>query len=162
MAVSSPCSTCEGRPARRSARRSTSPIFPRRRRAMVRAPTISSLVEGSITTAHEAELHQDVRRNSQAAHHHRRLRQRRRHPGAAQLADVGNSPTWSMPHRPTSDSLADLHAPSPIARGGGFPCRAARCSKEQLLEVLTSLLMGFTPNSPHSVCVECKLAATSA
>ena len=53
--------------------------------AVAEGPYDLSLVEGSITTPHDAERIQEIRRNSKAARHDRRLRDLRRHPGAAQL-----------------------------------------------------------------------------
>ena len=54
-------------------------------RATVKGPYDLSLVEGSVTTAHDAERIQQVRRVVAEARHDRRLRDGRRRPGAAQL-----------------------------------------------------------------------------
>ena len=53
--------------------------------ATVEGPYDISIVEGSITTPHDAERIQEVRRQLAGADHDRGMRDRRRHPGAAQL-----------------------------------------------------------------------------
>ena len=59
--------------------------FPEASRAMAKGPYDLTLVEGSITTHHDAALIQKVRRASKYLVAHRHLRLLRRHPGPAQL-----------------------------------------------------------------------------
>ena len=87
-----------------------------------------SLVEGSITTPHDAERIREVRRRSTHAGHHRRLRHGRRHPGAAQLrrregVHLGRLRPPRL-HRDAGDLDADRRP-----RAGRF--RAARLPDQQ-------------------------------
>ena len=63
--------------------------FPEASRAMVEGPYDVSLVEGSITTAGDAERIQEVRARLTSARDDRRVRDRGRHPGAAELRRRG-------------------------------------------------------------------------
>ena len=54
-------------------------------RTELEGPYDVSLVEGSITTAHDAERIREIRSSIQNTDHHRRLRHLGRHPGAAQF-----------------------------------------------------------------------------
>ena len=74
-----------GRAARACRRDRDRELRSRRRARSSTGPYDVSLVEGSITTAHDAERIQEVRRNSRGARHDRRLRDSRRDPGAAEL-----------------------------------------------------------------------------
>ncbi len=66
-----------GRTSDAGRRKSRSRISPRRRALISEGPYDLSLVEGSITTAHDAERIQQVRRAIEVSRHHRRLRHRR-------------------------------------------------------------------------------------
>ena len=80
--------------------------------AVVDGPYDLSLVEGSITTPHDAER---IRRCGAppAAGHDRRLRDRRRHPGAAQLRRRRRLRVGRLRRRP--DYIATLATSTPIA-----------------------------------------------
>ena len=97
----------------------------RRREA---GPYDLSLVEGSITTAHDAERIQEVRRQSKHPGHHRRLRHGRRHSGAAQFRRRERLHRRRLCrariHRHARDLDADLRP-----RAGRF--RAARLPDQQ-------------------------------
>ena len=157
-AASSPCSTartsCSPSPVR-----STSPTSSRRRRREVAGPYDLSLVEGSITTPHDEERIQEVRRQSRRAGHDRRLRHRRRHPGAAQLRrrrrlHRGRS-TRGRTNRDARHLDADLGS-----REGRL--RAARLPDQQAPAGRGDHRVPGRPQArrspPHSVCIECKLA----
>ena len=59
--------------------------FPEASRASVKGPYQISLVEGSVTTQHDAERIRNIRKVSKTAHHHRRVRHVRRHSGIAKF-----------------------------------------------------------------------------
>ena len=64
-------------------------LFPEASSAMAKGPFDVSLVEGSITTAHDAKRIQQVRQTVESAGDDRRLRHGRGHPGAAQFRRGG-------------------------------------------------------------------------
>lgn len=126
-------------------------------RAQVAGPYDVSLVEGSITTAQDAERIQDVRRRS------RRLVTI----GACATAggiqalrnfkDVGGFMTAVYAHPDYIDTLATstpISAHVPV----DFELRGCPIGKYQLIEVISAFLIGRQPVTPaHSVCMECKL-----
>lgn len=119
-----------------------------------------TLVEGSITTPHEAELIREVRRQS------RRLitigacatsggiqALRNFHDVNDFIARVYARPDY-ISTLATSSAIAD-HVPV------DFELRGCPINKHQLLEVLNATLNGRRPAIPrHSECIECKLAGT--
>ena len=125
-------------------------------RATVKGPYDLSLVEGSITTAKDAERIRTVRRQSrflvtigacataggiQALRNFRDVRDFL----SVVYAEPGYIDTLS-----TSTPIAD-HVPV------DFELRGCPINKRQLLEVIGAFLAGRHPNvPPHSVCVECK------
>ena len=127
-------------------------------RAEQPGPYDISLVEGSITTAHDAERIQEVRRQSRF------------------LITIGACATAGgiqalRNFRDVEDFIRIVYAePSfidtlatstPIAAHVrvDFELRGCPINRQQLLEVLNAFLHGRRPNTPaHSVCVECKLA----
>lgn len=126
-------------------------------RAEVRGPYDLSLVEGSITTPHDAQRIRDVRRQS------RRLVTI----GACATAggiqalrnfkDVGEflRVVYARP-----DYIDTLATSTPIADHVpvDFELRGCPINKHQLLDVLSAFLYDRRPSVPgHSVCVECKL-----
>ena len=126
-------------------------------RAVIRGPYDLSLVEGSITTSHDAERIRKVRKASrvlvtigacataggiQALRNFRNVKDF--------LSIVYASPEY-IDTLATSTAIAD-HVQV------DFELRGCPIDKQQLLEVLAALLRGHTPRLPqHSVCVECKL-----
>ena len=135
--------------------------FPEASRAVVKGPYDLALVEGSITTPHDAERIQQVRKQSPLPGHDRRLRHRRRHPGAAQLQGRAR-----VHPRRLRDARVHQHARRPRRRSPqhvrvDFELRGCPINKHQLLEVLSAFLHGRRPNIPtHSVCIECKRRGT--
>ncbi|KAF0097087.1 MAG: NADH ubiquinone oxidoreductase 20 kDa subunit [Rhodospirillaceae bacterium] len=127
-------------------------------RARVNGPYDLSLVEGSITTPHDAERIQQVRRSSRflvtigacaTAGGIQALRN---------FADVREylSVVYARPDYintlATSTAIADHVTVD-------FELRGCPINKRQLLEVVSAFLAGRRPvTPPHSVCVECKLA----
>ncbi len=159
------CDGCQLSPARLRGRaagggraRSRSPTSSRPRARSSKGPYDLALVEGSITTPHDAERIQQVRKQSQLPGHDRRLRHRRRHPGPAQLQGrAASSPRAVYATPEYISTLGDLDADRRSTCGSTSSCAAARSTRRQLLEVLGAFLRGRRPNIPtYSVCLECK------
>ena len=116
-----------------------------------------SLVEGSITTAHDAERIRQVREQSRmlvtigacaTAGGIQALRNGRDH--AAMMAMVYARPDY-IATLATSTAIAD-HVQV------DFELRGCPIDKHQLLEVISAFLHGRRPNVPrHATCIECKL-----
>lgn len=134
--------------------------FPEASRAVVKGPYDLSLVEGSITTPHDAARIQEVRRQSktlvtigacataggiQALRNFRRVEDF--------VAAVYATPAY-IDTLATSTPIAD-HVKV------DFELQGCPINKRQLLEVISAFLHGRKPvTPPHSVCVECKLRGT--
>ncbi len=134
--------------------------FPEASRAVVKGPYDLSLVEGSITTPHDAERIHKVRRASkrlvtigacataggiQALRNFKDVK--------AFTSIVYARPAW----------IETLGRSTPIADHVfvDYELRGCPVNKLQLVEVLSAFLNGRKPNiSPVSVCVECKRRAT--
>ena len=120
-----------------------------------------SLVEGSISTAHEVERIQEIRRDSKilitigacaTAGGIQALRNTRDHDSLR--ASVYPSPQF-IDALDTSTPIADHVAVD-------YELRGCPIDKRQLLEAITALLKGRKPVIPdHSQCAECKLAGTA-
>jgi coenzyme F420-reducing hydrogenase gamma subunit len=131
--------------------------FPEASRAMAKGPYDLSLVEGSITTHHDAERIQHIRRTSrhlvtigacataggiQALRNFRDVKQF--------ISIVYANPAY-IDTLATSTPIGD-HVKV------DFELRGCPINKAQLLEVLSAFLAGREPvTPPHSVCLECKL-----
>ncbi|MEK6675807.1 MAG: oxidoreductase [Planctomycetota bacterium] len=129
-------------------------------RAIVKGPYDLSLVEGSITTPHDAERIHPIRRMSkklvtigacatsggiQALRNFRNVKDF--------VAAVYATPSY-IDTLAKSTAIAD-HVPV------DFELRGCPINKHQLLEVILAFLHGRRPNvSGHSVCVECKIRGT--
>jgi sulfhydrogenase subunit delta len=116
-----------------------------------------SLVEGSITTPHDAERIQQVRRRSRtlvtigACATAGGIQALRNFADVAEYASVVYARPDYIQTLATSTAIAD-HVPV------DFELRGCPISKHQLLEVVSAYLAGRKPTvPPHSVCVECKL-----
>jgi coenzyme F420-reducing hydrogenase gamma subunit len=134
--------------------------FPEASRAVVQGPYDLSLVEGSITTPHDAERIREVRRVSRF------------------LVTIGACATAGgiqalrnfkdvqtliplVYARPEYISTLDRSTPISAHVPVDFELRGCPINKGQLLEVVSAYLHGRKPNvPPHSVCVECKLRGT--
>ncbi len=130
--------------------------FPEASRAVVKGPYDLSLVEGSVTTPHDAERIHQVRRASkflvtigacatsggiQALRNFRDVKEF--------ISIVYATPSYIETLR-TSTPIAD-HVPV------DFELRGCPINKQQLVEVISAFLNGRKPNTPrHSVCLECK------
>ncbi len=130
--------------------------FPEATRAEVRGPYDLSLVEGSITTPHDAERIQQVRKASRflvtigacaTAGGIQALRN-------FQDVDAFLQVVYAHP-----EYIQTLAHSTPIAEHVhvDFELRGCPINKAQLLEVIAAFLNGRQPNIPgYSVCVECK------
>lgn len=126
-------------------------------RAVAKGPYDLSLVEGSVTTPHDAERIKEVRRLSKflvtigacaTAGGIQALRNFR---------DVGDfiSLVYAEPrYIDTLTQSTPISANVPV----DFELQGCPINKMQLVEVLSAFLFGRKPNiPPHSVCLECKL-----
>jgi len=131
--------------------------FPEASRATAKGPYDLSLVEGSITTPHDAERIHEIRQASR------------------QLVTIGACATAGGIQAlrnfkdvrefvgivyATPAYISTLDRSTPIAAHVivDFELRGCPINKHQLLEVLSALLHHRRPNTPrHAVCVECKM-----
>jgi sulfhydrogenase subunit delta len=134
--------------------------FPEASRAIVKGPYDLSLVEGSITTPHDAERIHQVRRQSKylvtigacaTAGGIQALRN---------FKDVKEFISIVYAH---PAYIETLNTSTPIADHVrvDFELRGCPINKRQLLDVIQAFLQGKKPHTPaHSVCVECKRRGT--
>jgi len=125
-------------------------------REVVEGPYQLSLVEGSVTTPHDAERIREVRRESEflvtigacaTAGGIQALRN---------WADVEEYTEYVYAH-PEYISTLDRSTPIKNHVQVDFELRGCPISKRQLLETVNAFLNGRRPNIPtYSVCVECK------
>ncbi|MEW6572241.1 MAG: oxidoreductase [Bacillota bacterium] len=130
--------------------------FPEATRAVVKGPYDLSIVEGSITTPHDAERIKEVRRASKylvavgacaTAGGIQALRN---------FADVDDFVRTVYASPQYIETLAES---TPVADHVhvDFELRGCPINKRQLLEVISAFLHGRRPNIPtYSVCIECK------
>lgn len=134
--------------------------FPEASSAIVKGPYDLSLVEGSITTEHDAKRIQAVRRQSKflvtigacaTAGGIQALRE---------FADIDEfvAAVYATPrYIRTLATSTPISAHVPV----DFELRGCPIDKGQLLEVLSAFLAGRRPSiSRHAVCVECKARGT--
>jgi coenzyme F420-reducing hydrogenase gamma subunit len=131
--------------------------FPEATRAEVSGRYDLSLVEGSITTAHDAERIHDVRRRSRKLVTIGACATAGGIQALRNFADVKEytSVVYARPDYirtlATSTAIAE-HVPV------DFELHGCPINKRQLIEVISAFLVGRRPVvPPHSVCVECKL-----
>lgn len=126
-------------------------------RRVLPGPYDLSLVEGSITTAHDAERIQQVRAESKylvtigACATAGGIQALRNYRDVAEMASVVYASPQYLDTLETSTPIADhVHV--------DFELRGCPVDKRQLLEVILAFLHRRKPNiATHSVCVECKL-----
>jgi coenzyme F420-reducing hydrogenase gamma subunit len=134
--------------------------FPQASRAVTRGPYDLSLVEGSITTPHDAERIHKVRRTS------RFLVTIGACATAGGVQAIRNTRDVTELARivyPDPGSIESLKKSTPIADHVfvDFELRGCPINKYQLVEVISALLNGRKPNvTHHSVCQECKRNGT--
>lgn len=129
-------------------------------RAEIAGPYDISLVEGSITTAHEAERIRQVRAQSRTLISIGACATAGGIQGLKNLLHVDDLIHSVYAHPEYIESLGTStpiqdHVPV------DFELHGCPINKHQLLEVLNAALNGRRPNIPaHSQCMECKLAGT--
>jgi coenzyme F420-reducing hydrogenase gamma subunit len=135
--------------------------FPEATKGEVEGTYDLSLVEGSVTTPHDAERIQEVRAASRKLVTIGACATAGGIQALRNWADVDEYLTVVYAHPEyietldTSTAISD-HVPV------DFELRGCPISKHQLLEVIEAFLHRRAPNIPrHSVCVECKLRGTN-
>ncbi len=130
--------------------------FPEASRAVVKGPYELSLVEGSITTPHDAERIHQVRRASKflvtigACATAGGIQALRNFKDVKEFISI----VYAKP-----EYISTLNKSTPIGDHVfvDFELRGCPISKAQLVEVISAFLHGRKPNTPrHSVCIECK------
>lgn len=125
-------------------------------RAVIKGPYDLSLVEGSITTSHDAERIHQVRRTSRFLV---TLGACATSGGIQALRNFADVKEFTSLVYARPDYISTLAKSTPIADHVrvDFELRGCPVNKHQLLEVISAFLAGRKPNTPpHSVCLECK------
>ena len=134
--------------------------FPEASRAVVKGPYDLSLVEGSITTPHDAERIHGIRRASKflvtigACATAGGIQALRNFKDVKEFISI----VYARP-----DYIETLKKSTPITDHVfvDFELRGCPINKHQLVEVLSAFLNRRKPNTPpHSVCIECKQGVT--
>jgi len=128
--------------------------------AVARGPYDLSLVEGSITTPHDAERIHAIRRTSKFLV---TIGACATAGGIQALRNFKNVQEFSSIVYARPEYIETLNKSTPISDHVrvDFELRGCPINKQQLLEVVSSFLNGRKPNTPpHSVCVECKRRGT--
>src|SRR6266481_319880 len=129
-------------------------------RAVVKGPYDLSLVEGSITTPHDAERIHQVRRSSKFLV---TIGACATAGGIQALRNFKDVKEFISIVYATPKYIETLNKSTPISDHVrvDFELRGCPINKLQLVEVISAFLHGRKPNTPsHSVCVECKLRGT--
>lgn len=130
--------------------------FPEASRAMVKGPYELSLVEGSITTPHDAERIHRIRRASKTLV---TIGACATAGGIQALRNFKDVKEFVSIVYATPAYIETLNKSTPIADHVfvDFELHGCPINKSQLLEVISAFLHGRKPNTPpHSVCIECK------
>lgn len=136
-------------------------LFPEASSAMVKGPYDLSLVEGSITTPHDAKRIQQVRKQSKSLITIGACATAGGIQALRNFADIGD---YVAAVYATPKYISTLATSTPISAHVkvDFELNGCPINKTQLLEVLSAFLAGRRPAiASHSVCVECKLRGTS-
>ncbi|MBO0737518.1 MAG: oxidoreductase [Alphaproteobacteria bacterium] len=131
--------------------------FPEATRTAVRGRYDLSLVEGSITTPHDAERILEVRRRSQ---HLVTIGACATAGGIQALRNFADVNEYAAIVYARPDYIRTLATSTAIADHVrvDFELRGCPINKHQLVEVISAFLAGRRPVvPPHSVCIECKL-----
>ena len=131
--------------------------FPEASRATARGPYDLSLVEGSVTTPHDAARIQQIRRLSKTLITIGACATAGGIQALRNFQDVNDFVSIVYATPAYIDTLARS---TPIADHVfvDYELRGCPINKHQLVEVISAFLHGRKPNTPaHSVCVECKL-----
>ena len=144
----------------RVAEKITLAYFPEASRAKIRGPYDLSLVEGSVTMAHDAERIKAIRRVSKtlvtigACATAGGIQALRNFKDVREFISIVYARPDYIDTLATSTAIGD-HVPV------DFALRGCPINKQQLLEVINAFLHHRRPNVPtYSVCVECKRRGT--
>ncbi len=135
--------------------------FPEASSAMAKGPYDLSLVEGSVTTAHDAERIHKVRRQSKFLV---TIGACATAGGIQALRNFGDVQEMVAAVYASPQYIKTLATSTPISAHVkvDFELRGCPINKMQLVEVLAAFLAGRKPAiAAHSVCVECKLRGTT-
>lgn len=135
--------------------------FPEATRSMADGPYDLSLVEGSITTQHDADRIHDIRAASKSLVTIGACATAGGIQALKNWADVDEYISIVYAH---PEYISTLATSTPISDHVpvDFELRGCPISKDQLLEVIDAFIHGRKPTTPtHSVCVECKLRGTA-
>jgi sulfhydrogenase subunit delta len=130
--------------------------FPEASRSYGRGPYDIALVEGSITTLHDAQRIQQVRRISKALI---TIVACATSGGIQALRKSKDTDEMVRAVYATPQYISTLRLSTPISEHVrvDFELRGCPINKYQLIELITATLAGRKPNIPaYSVCVECK------
>jgi sulfhydrogenase subunit delta len=133
--------------------------FPEASRSMSKGPFDIALVEGSITTHHDAERIQQVRRQSKTLI---TIGACATAGGIQALRNWKDVDEFIRVVYATPQFISTLKLSTPIAEHVpvDFELRGCPINKYQLLELIIATLIGRKPNIPiYSVCLECKRRA---
>jgi coenzyme F420-reducing hydrogenase gamma subunit len=125
-------------------------------REVVKGPYDVSLVEGSITTSHDAARIQQVRKQSRVLV---TIGACATAGGIQALRNFGDLQVLTAAVYPTPEYINALAASTPVSQHVrvDYELRGCPIGKHQLLELLGALLHGRRPNLPTGpVCFECK------
>ncbi len=134
--------------------------FPEASSAIVKGPYDISLVEGSVTTAHDAQRIQEVRKNS---HLLITIGACATAGGIQALRNYADVEEFTRLVYARPEWISTLGTSTPIADHVkvDFELRGCPVDKGQLLEVISALLASRKPNVPtYSVCIPCKRRGT--
>ncbi len=134
--------------------------FPEASRAVLKGPYDLTLVEGSISTPHDAERIHQVRRASKVLVAFGACATAGGIQALRNFADVGG---WVPLVYAVPEWIQTLKTSTPISHHVKVDYELQGCppSQEQLLEVVTAFASGRRPFLPtHAVCVECKRRGT--
>jgi coenzyme F420-reducing hydrogenase gamma subunit len=129
-------------------------------RATVAGPYDVSLVEGSITTPHDAERIQEIRRSSRALI---TIGACATAGGIQALRNFADVEEFARVVYASPDYISTLRTSTPISEHVtvDFELRGCPVNKHQLLEVISAHLNRRRPRvRAHSVCIECKRRGT--
>ncbi|MDH3731812.1 MAG: oxidoreductase, partial [Acidimicrobiia bacterium] len=134
--------------------------FPEATRGEIAGPYDLSLVEGSVTTAHDAARILDVRRMSKKLV---TIGACATAGGIQALRNWANVDDFISIVYANPSYIEALETSTPISQhvDVDFELRGCPISKHQLLEVINAFVHDRKPDTPaHSVCVECKMRGT--
>lgn len=135
--------------------------FPEASSAIQEGPYDVSLVEGSVTTAHDAERIREIRKQSKLLITIGACATAGGIQALRNFADFSTFPSTVYPH---PEYIRTLSTSTPISAHVTVDMELRGCpiSKEQLIEVVSALVFGRRPYLPQdSVCVECKRRGTA-